>query len=63
MSTIREMKEPGTISPLAGRPALKEMLVDLARLEREYYERKPDVGDPDQLVSFGGHGVRTGGVG
>jgi hypothetical protein len=27
------------ISPLAGKPAPKEMLVDLARLEREYYER------------------------
>ena len=27
-----------TISPLAGKPAPKEMLVDLARLEREYYE-------------------------
>jgi phosphoglucomutase len=58
MSTIHEMKEPGTISPLAGRPAPKEMLVDLARLEREYYERKPDVGDPDQLVSFGTSGHR-----
>ncbi len=26
-----------TISPLAGKPAPKEMLVDLARLEREYF--------------------------
>jgi hypothetical protein len=26
-----------TISPLAGKPAPKEMLVDLVRLEREYY--------------------------
>jgi phosphoglucomutase len=34
------------------------MLVDLARLERQYYERKPDVGDPDQLVSFGTSGHR-----
>ena len=41
-----------TISPLAGKPAPKEMLVDLARLEREYFERKPDLDDPDQLVSF-----------
>src|SRR5437867_6408278 len=46
------------ISPLAGKPAPKEMLVDLARLEREYYERKPDVGDPNQLVSFGTSGHR-----
>src|SRR5437867_6308487 len=46
------------ISPLAGKPAPKEMLVDLARLEREYYERKPEVGDPNQLVSFGTSGHR-----
>ena len=47
-----------TISPLAGKPAPKEMLVDLTRLEREYYERKPEVGDPNQLVSFGTSGHR-----
>jgi phosphoglucomutase len=34
------------------------MLVDLARLEREYFERRPDVGDPNQLVSFGTSGHR-----
>ena len=50
---------PGTsISPLAGQPAPKEMLVDLAQLEREYFERRPDVSDPNQMVRFGtsGHG-------
>jgi len=46
------------ISPLAGKPAPKSILVDLARLEREYYARKPDVGDPTQLVSFGTSGHR-----
>jgi phosphoglucomutase len=46
------------ISPLAGKPAPKELLVDLARLEREYYERRPDMGDPNQLVSFGTSGHR-----
>ena len=46
------------LSPLAGRPATKEMLVDVARLEREYYERKPDLADPNQLVSFGTSGHR-----
>ncbi|HOW54837.1 MAG TPA: phosphoglucomutase (alpha-D-glucose-1,6-bisphosphate-dependent) [Syntrophorhabdaceae bacterium] len=46
------------ISPFAGKPAPEEMLVDLARLEREYYERRPDVGDPAQLVSFGTSGHR-----
>ena len=47
-----------TISPLAGKPAPKEMLVDVARLEREYYNRKPDLGDPNQLVHFGTSGHR-----
>jgi phosphoglucomutase len=43
---------------LAGKPAPKEMLVDLARLEREYYERRPDLDDPEQRVSFGTSGHR-----
>jgi phosphoglucomutase len=46
------------ISPLAGKPAPREMLVDLARLEREYFERKPDPDDPAQRVSFGTSGHR-----
>jgi phosphoglucomutase len=36
-----------TISPLAGKPAPKEMLVDLARLEREYCGCRPDLDDPE----------------
>ena len=54
----QEPNERARISPLAGKPAPKEMLVDLARLERAYYEGKPDAGDPDQLVSFGTSGHR-----
>ncbi len=46
------------ISPLAGKPAPKEMLVDVGRLEREYYDRKPDLRDPNQLVHFGTSGHR-----
>src|SRR5215472_6538821 len=46
------------ISPLAGKPAPKSILVDLSLLEREYYSRKPDIGDPTQLVSFGTSGHR-----
>jgi len=46
------------ISPLAGKPAPKQLLVDLARLEREYYARKPELSDPNQLVSFGTSGHR-----
>jgi phosphoglucomutase len=47
-----------TISPLAGKPAPKELLVDVPRLEREYFERRPDMSDPDQRVSFGTSGHR-----
>jgi phosphoglucomutase len=46
------------ISPLAGLPAPKSMLVDVAKLEREYYERRPDLEDPNQMVIFGTSGHR-----
>jgi phosphoglucomutase len=46
------------ISPLAGKPAPKELLVDVARLQKEYFERRPDLDDPNQLVSFGTSGHR-----
>jgi phosphoglucomutase len=46
------------LSPLAGKPAPKEMLVDVAQLEREYFDRRPDLGDPNQMVSFGTSGHR-----
>jgi phosphoglucomutase len=46
------------LSPLAGKPVPRELLVDLARLEREYYDRRPDMADPDQHVSFGTSGHR-----
>jgi phosphoglucomutase len=45
-------------SPLAGKPAPKELLIDVPRLEREYVERKPDLADPNQRVSFGTSGHR-----
>src|SRR5215813_5215325 len=47
-----------SISPLAGKPAPKEMLIDPARLEREYFERRPDLDELSQLVSFGTSGHR-----
>jgi phosphoglucomutase len=47
-----------TVSPLAGKPATHEMLVDVTRLEREYFASSPDVEDPNQLVSFGTSGHR-----
>src|SRR5690242_7295380 len=46
------------ISALAGHRAPRGMLVDLAKLEREYYARRPDVEDPTQLVRFGTSGHR-----
>jgi phosphoglucomutase len=46
------------VSPLAGKPAPKEMLIDVARLEREYFDRRPDPSDPNQMVSFGTSGHR-----
>jgi phosphoglucomutase len=58
MSSTVETHPVASISPLAGRPAPKEMLVDLARLEREYYERRPDLSDPNQMVRFGTSGHR-----
>jgi phosphoglucomutase len=45
-------------SLLAGKPAPKEMLVNVARLEKDYFERRPDLQDPNQLVHFGTSGHR-----
>jgi len=47
-----------TISPLAGKPASPALLVDLAQLERAYFDCRPDSGDPAQRVSFGTSGHR-----
>ncbi len=44
--------------PLAGRPAPKKILVDLEALKKGYFETKPDVTNPNQLVSFGTSGHR-----
>src|SRR5271154_838723 len=46
------------ISPLAGKPAPREMLIAPAALERAYFERRPNVDDPSQLVHFGTSGHR-----
>ena len=47
-----------TISPLAGKPAPKQMLIDPVRLEREYFDTRPDPENPAQQVSFGTSGHR-----
>src|SRR5262245_35824737 len=46
------------ISPFAGKPAQKALMIDPGRLEREYYERRPDLENRSQLVSFGTSGHR-----
>src|SRR6516225_1310970 len=58
MSSAAGSHRVPSISPLAGQPAPKQMLVDVARLEGEYYERRPDLSDPSQMVSFGTSGHR-----
>lgn len=47
-----------TLNPMAGRPAPAELLLDMARLERDYYQRRPNPEDKRQLVSFGTSGHR-----
>jgi phosphoglucomutase len=57
--SIVNTPNPATISPLAGKPAPKELLVDVALLEKEYFEgHHPDLHDRNQLVSFGTSGHR-----
>src|SRR5882724_4471093 len=46
------------VHPLAGKPAPPELLVDVGKLEKAYYERQPNLDDPQQLVSFGTSGHR-----
>ena len=46
------------ISPLAGKLAPKELLIDVAELEEAYYENVPDMENPGQRVAFGTSGHR-----
>lgn len=46
------------IHPLAGQPAPADLLIDVAALERAYYENKPDLSNPTQRVAFGTSGHR-----
>jgi len=47
-----------TTSPFAGKPAPKEMPIDVPRLVQEYYTRRPDLDDPQQRVASGTSGHR-----
>src|SRR5437868_3490002 len=44
--------------PLAGKPAPRDVLVDVDKLRRLYYDEKPDPADPQQRVAFGTSGHR-----
>jgi phosphoglucomutase/phosphomannomutase-like protein len=46
------------ISPLAGQSAPRDLRIDPGRLERQYYVRRPDQGDAQQMVKFGTSGHR-----
>ena len=46
------------IHPQAGQPAPADSLIDVDALQRDYRERKPDMQDPTQRVSFGTSGHR-----
>src|SRR5580658_4970027 len=46
------------VHPLAGKPAPRSFLVDLAALERAYYDRHPNVGVVEEKVAFGTSGHR-----
>ncbi|MEP6750606.1 MAG: phosphoglucomutase (alpha-D-glucose-1,6-bisphosphate-dependent) [Bacteroidota bacterium] len=47
-----------TISPLAGKPAAQNILVNVPRLVTAYYTEKPDAAIPGQRVVFGTSGHR-----
>jgi phosphoglucomutase len=46
------------VHPLAGHPAPPETLIDPKKLCEQYYEERPDPGDPQQRVAFGTSGHR-----
>ena len=46
------------LNPMAGQPAPANILIDVAKLERDYFAHTPDTADPTQMVSFGTSGHR-----
>jgi phosphoglucomutase len=46
------------LSPLAGKRAPADVLIDVDRLVAAYYDRRPDPSNPRELVSFGTSGHR-----
>lgn len=46
------------LSPLAGKPVPPEMILDIAKLEKSYYDTRPDPSNKRERVSFGTSGHR-----
>ena len=46
------------VSPLAGKHAPADLLINVDALRKAYHNRTPDLNDPTQLVSFGTSGHR-----
>jgi phosphoglucomutase len=57
-NVIRSQPPSMSTHPLAGKPAPRDLLINVSRLEAAFYEAKPDLADPNQLVSFGTSGHR-----
>jgi phosphoglucomutase len=47
-----------SVSPLAGKRAPADILIDVGRLVAAYHDRRPDPANPAQLVAFGTSGHR-----
>jgi phosphoglucomutase len=58
MATETKRPTQHSVSSLAGKPARPEMLIDPAKLERDYRERQPDVANANEMVAFGTSGHR-----
>jgi phosphoglucomutase len=52
------MEDAMATHPLAGKPAPRELLVNVPRLVSAYYTHKPDASIPEQQVAFGTSGHR-----
>jgi phosphoglucomutase len=57
-SILEKATMPTEISPLAGKPAPRSLLVDVPRLVTAYYTGVPDPSVPSQRVAFGTSGHR-----
>jgi phosphoglucomutase len=54
----REYAVAMPLSPLAGKPAPPDVLIDVDRLTAAYYDRRPDPANPRERVAFGTSGHR-----